>query len=63
MPAPPELTTNAPVVVDVETTGGFDKPLVYDLGIAICDKDGKVHIGASFIIDEIFNNKALMSSA
>ena len=50
-------------MVDVETTGGFDCPLVYDLGLAIVDKQGKIFAQRSFIINEIFNNGSLMKSA
>lgn len=51
------------MVVDVETTNGFKKPLVYDVGFAICDKKGHIFEKHSYIVDEIFNNKSLMSTA
>lgn len=51
------------MVVDVETAGGLDNPLVYDIGYAITDKQGNIYETRSFIIDEIFSNKKLMSTA
>lgn len=51
------------MVVDVETAGGLDNPLVYDIGYAITDKQGNIYETRSFIIDEIFSNKKLMTSA
>lgn len=51
------------MVVDVETTGGLDNPLVYDIGYAITDKQGNIYETRSFIIEEIFYNKQLMASA
>lgn len=51
------------MVVDVETAGGLDNPLVYDIGYAITDKQGNIYETRSFIIKEIFYNKPLMTSA
>ena len=51
------------MVVDVETAGGLDNPLVYDIGYAITDKQGNIYETRSFIIEEIFYNKPLMTSA
>ena len=51
------------MVLDVETTGGFNNPMVYDIGFAICDKKGAVYESRSFVIDEVFNNDKLMSNA
>lgn len=51
------------MVVDVETAGGFDNPLVYDIGYVITDKQGNIYETRSFIIKEIFSNKQLMTSA
>ena len=51
------------MVVDVETAGGLDNPLVYDIGYAITDKRGNIYETRSFIIEEIFYNKPLMASA
>ena len=51
------------MVVDVETAGGLDNPLVYDIGYAICDRKGNIYAKRSFIIKEIFDNKRLMNTA
>lgn len=51
------------LVLDVETAGSFDKPLVYDLGGVITDRQGKIHSHFSFIIEEIFSDKKTMATA
>ena len=51
------------MVVDVETAGSVNNPLVYDVGYAITDKQGNIYETRSFIIKEIFYNKSLMTSA
>lgn len=52
------------LVVDVETAGGLDFPLVYDYGGAVIDKNGKIYEHFSFVVEEIFYNcPDLMSSA
>lgn len=51
------------LVLDVETAGGLDNPLIYDLGFAICDKKGNIYEKRSFVIKEIFDNKRLMNTA
>lgn len=50
-------------VVDVETAGGFDNPMVYDIGFAITDKKGTIYAERSFVIKEVFENKRLMNTA
>ena len=42
------------LVVDVETCGGLDFPLVYDYGGAVIDKTGKIYEKFSFVVEEIF---------
>ena len=44
-------------MLDTETYGDFDSPIVYDLGMAIVDKKGKVYAQYSFVIDETFHDK------
>lgn len=44
------------LLIDVETTGGLAKPLIYDLGFAITDKQGKIYEEKSFVIEEIFQD-------
>ncbi len=52
------------VVLDTETTNGFDDPLVYDSGFAVVDKTGKVYENYSFVNREVFcEMKDLMQSA
>lgn len=52
------------LVCDVETAGGLDNPLVYDVGGAIIDKSGKIYHKFSFVIEEIFYGQSeLMKSA
>lgn len=42
------------LVLDTETANGLDNPLVYDLGFAICDKEGNVYYKKSIIISDVF---------
>lgn len=51
------------LMLDVETAGGFNEKLVYDLGVAVVLPNGEIVESYSFIIDEIFNNAGLMTSA
>lgn len=51
------------IVLDVETAGDMEKPLVYDLGFVVADKQGNIYEKYSFIIDEIFCQDGLMKSA
>lgn len=51
------------VVLDTETTNGFDSPLTYDIGWCVIDEDGNVFEKRSFVVNEIFFNDALMESA
>lgn len=51
------------IVVDVETAGGLGNPLVYDVGFAITDRHGNIYEKHSYMIKEIWENRALMLSA
>lgn len=52
------------LIIDTETTNGFDDPIVYDIGGAVVDKNGKVYEKFSFVIYEtFFGMKDLMKSA
>lgn len=51
------------IVLDVETAGGLGNPLVYDVGFAITDRQGRIYETRSFMIEEIWSNRALMLSA
>lgn len=50
-------------VFDTETAGSLGSPLVYDLGVSICDKNGTIYEQGKWIIQEIFDNKQLMNNA
>lgn len=51
------------LVIDTETTNGFDDPLCYDVGWSVVDLSGKVYEIASFVVSEIFLDPELMSQA
>lgn len=52
------------LMLDTETANTLDDPLVYDIGLAVVDKAGKVYECYSFIIYEIFCQcKDLMQTA
>lgn len=51
------------IVLDVETTGSLESPLVYDLGFAITNKAGEIFEKYHFVISDIFDNSELMKSA
>lgn len=50
-------------VYDTETAGSLGAPLVYDLGVSICDKKGNIYEQGKWVISEIFDNKKLMDNA
>lgn len=55
------------IVVDVETTSTYKGEsrfdLVYDCGIAVCDRMGTIYEKKSYILRDIFHKEKLMSSA
>ena len=51
------------IVLDVETAGSLESPLVYDLGFIITNKEGKIFEKYQFIISDIFDNSDLMKTA
>ena len=53
------MRRNYYLMLDTETYGGFKEPIVYDLGMAIVDKKGKVYAKYSFVISETFHDKAI----
>lgn len=53
------MKRNYYLMLDSETYGGFKEPTVYDLGMAIVDKKGKVYAKYSFVISETFRDKAV----
>ena len=51
------------IVIDTETTNGFDDPMVYDCGWAVIDKEGRVLKARSYVIADVFCEKELMEDA
>lgn len=41
-------------MIDTETAGTLEEPLVYDIGIAVVDKYGNVYESYSFVVSEVF---------
>ena len=51
------------LVIDTETANDITQPLPYDIGYAICDRQGNIYKTKSFIVAEIFlGHKDLMQS-
>lgn len=52
------------MVIDTETANSVNQPLPYDIGYKIVDTDTReTLVNRSFVVQEIFMDKALMSSA
>ena len=52
------------LVLDVETANSTEDALVYDLGYAVCDRQGIIYEADSFIVSDIFFDEAeLMQTA
>ena len=52
------------IVLDTETCNSVDEPIPYDIGWAVCDRDGKIYEKRSFLVAEVFLDMAdVMSSA
>lgn len=52
------------MVLDTETANSVEQPLPYDIGYAICDREGNIVVTRSYIVAEIFlENKDMMQSA
>lgn len=51
------------IVLDTETTNSLDDPIVYDIGWAVVDRNGKVYQTYSFVVADIFLDAELMASA
>lgn len=52
------MEKNYYLVLDVETANSFQCPLVYDLGFAVVDRNGKIYHAESFIVSDIFYQEA-----
>ena len=52
------------LIIDTETANDIDQPLPYDIGYAICDRQGNIYLARSFVVAEIFlDYQDLMQSA
>jgi hypothetical protein len=52
------------LILDTETCNTIEQPLPYDIGWAICDKNGNILIERSFLVAEVFlDMKDVMQSA
>lgn len=52
------------LVVDTETANTIEQPLPYDIGWAICDKNGHIYAERSYVVAEVFcDMKDTMQSA
>lgn len=51
------------MILDCETTNDIDCPLTYDIGFRVCDLEGKTYATHSYVVSDIFCDKALMESA
>lgn len=51
------------LVLDTETAGGFNFPLIYNIGWKIIDKKGNTYLKEEYLINEIFFNEKLMNTA
>lgn len=51
------------LVLDTETAGEIEKPLVYDFGYCIVDKKGKIYKEYNVIIQETFDDIPLMEKS
>lgn len=55
---------NKVIVLDTETTNTIDDPICYDIGWAVVDPDtGEVEKTESYVVAEVFLDKALMAEA
>lgn len=51
------------LMIDTETTNDIDYPFCYDVGYQVFDLDGNIYEEGSFINEDIFLDKELMSGA
>ncbi len=51
------------ILLDTETAGNLQSPLVYDLGFIVIDRKGNIYERQSLIITDIFGNPDLMNTA
>lgn len=51
------------LTLDTETAGDLEKPLIYDLGGCVHDRHGNIMEKFSFVITDVFSDKATMATA
>lgn len=51
------------LIIDTETAGTLDAPLVYDIGYTVTDTRGNVYDSGSFTVNEIYGDAELMNGA
>lgn len=51
------------IVLDTETTNSLDDPIVYDVGFAVVDGNGKIYEKHSYVVADVFLDCDLMSYA
>ena len=52
------------LVIDTETCNSIEEPIPYDIGYAICDREGNIYEERSFIVAEVFlDMKDVMQTA
>lgn len=52
------------LIIDTETCNTIEQPLPYDIGYAICDRQGNIYLKRSFVVAETFlDMKDVMKSA
>ena len=51
------------LMFDTETANGFKNPMVYDIGLAVIDENGRIYKTYSFVVRNIFYNRKMMRGA
>lgn len=52
------------LIIDTETCNTLEQPLPYDIGFAVCDRQGNIYVQRSFVVAEVFcDMKDVMKSA
>lgn len=51
------------LILDTETTGTLDNPIIYNIAWQLIDKKGNIYIEEDYLINEIFFNDSLMKTA
>ena len=45
---------NMYLIIDTETCNSVEEPIPYDIGYAICDRQGKIYVKRAFVVAEVF---------